>query len=137
IQLDTEGGSALHVYQLENALAEELATVLNNAMQGQQKPGTTPGKPGQPAAGAPSVPAGSPAQPAPVPGGPDSLGAALEGQVRIIGDKATNALIVVSTGRDFLAIKDIIRRLDQPRRQVFIEALILEVELSKETDLGT
>ena len=136
IALDTEGGSALHVYQLENALAEELATVLNNAMQGSNQKSGQPGKPGQPGApGAPSVPAGSPAPPAPAPG--DGLGAAREGQVRVIGDKATNALIVVSTGRDFLAIKEVIRRLDQPRRQVFIEAMILEVELSNETDIGS
>ena len=39
----------------------------------------------------------------------------------------------MSSGRDFLAIKDVIQRLDQPRRQVFIEALILEVQLSDET----
>ena len=47
----------------------------------------------------------------------------------MIGDKPTNSLIVMSSGRDFIAIKDVIRRLDQPRRQIFIEALILEVQL--------
>ena len=130
ISLDTEGGSAIHVYPLENALAEELATTLNNAMQGQQaKPGAKPGTPG--ATGAPPI------TPAPPIGGENNLGSALEGQVRVIGDKPTNALIIVSTGRDFLAMKDVIRRLDQPRRQVFIEALILEVQLSNETDVGT
>ena len=88
-----------------------------------------PGAPGAP--GAPGIP-----QPAPPVGG-ENLGAALEGQVRVIGDKPTNSLIVMSSGRDFIAIKDVVRRLDQPRRQVFIEALILEVQLSKELDLGT
>ena len=131
ISLDTEGGSAIHVYPLENALAEELATTLNNALsQGAQQ---------SPAAGA---------QPAVARRGRRTgrrrrrrrggeLGAALEGQVRVIGDKPTNSLIVMSSGRDFLAIKDVIRRLDQPRRQVFIEALILEVQLNKELDIGT
>jgi general secretion pathway protein D len=70
-------------------------------------------------------------------GGLDNLGASLEGQVRVIGDKPTNSLIVMSTGRDFIAIKDVVRRLDHPRRQVFIEALILEVQLAKELDLGS
>jgi len=53
IALDTEGGSALHVYPLENALAEELATVLNNAMTGQQaKTGAQAGgRPAQEACG--------------------------------------------------------------------------------------
>jgi general secretion pathway protein D len=55
----------------------------------------------------------------------------------VIGDKPTNSLIVMSTGRDFIAIKDVVRRLDHPRRQVFIEALILEVQLAKELDIGS
>jgi len=135
IALDTEGGSAIHVFPLENALAEELATTLNNAM-GQSTPGRQgqPGRPGQP--GAPGVPPVPAPQPQPVFGG-DNLGASLEGQVRVIGDKPTNSLIVMSSGRDLIAIKDVVRRLDHPRRQVFIEALILEVQLAKELDLGS
>ena len=72
--------------------------------------------------------AADPTRPAPA-----SLGSALEGQVRVIADKATNSLIVMSSGRDFLAIKDVIHALDQPRRQVFIEAMILEVQLNNDS----
>jgi general secretion pathway protein D len=136
IALDTESGAAIHVFPLENALAEELATTLNNAMgQGgqAQRPGQTPGRPGQPGQPQANLP-----PPTPNPAiSADNLGAALEGQVRVIGDKPTNSLIVMSSGRDFIAIKDVVRRLDQPRRQVFIEALILEVQLAKELDLGS
>jgi general secretion pathway protein D len=57
--------------------------------------------------------------------------------VRVIGDKPTNSLIIMSSGRDFIAVRDVVRRLDQPRRQIFIEALILEVQLQKRLDLGT
>jgi general secretion pathway protein D len=132
IALDTESGAAIHVLPVENALAEELATTLNNALgQGGQRTGAA-GRPGAP--GAPGAPA--PAPP-PVSVGGDGLGASLEGQVRVIGDKPTNSLIVMSSGRDFIAIKDVVRRLDQPRRQVFIEALILEVQIAKELDLGS
>ncbi|MBX3158714.1 MAG: type II secretion system secretin GspD [Deltaproteobacteria bacterium] len=132
ISLETEGGSAIHVYPLANALAEELATTLNNALgQGaQQRPGQG-GRPGQP-----GQPPGSPMPPPVVQGGPMD-GASLEGQVRIIGDKATNSLIILSSGRDFLAIKKVIKDLDQSRRQIFIEALILEVQLSKDLSVGT
>ncbi|HEX2685794.1 MAG TPA: type II secretion system secretin GspD [Kofleriaceae bacterium] len=133
IALDTEGGSAIHVLPLENALAEELATTLNNAMGQSQPRAGAGGRPGAP--GAPGVP--SPPVPAPLPMGGDNLGASLEGQVRVIGDKPTNSLIILSSGRDFIAIKDVVHRLDHPRRQVFIEALILEVQLAKELDLGT
>jgi len=136
IALDTESGAAIHVFPLENALAEELATTLNNAMgQGgqQQRAGQTPGRPGQPGQSLPNIPPPTPNPAASA----DNLGAALEGQVRVIGDKPTNSLIVMSSGRDFIAIKDVVRRLDQPRRQVFIEALILEVQLAKELDIGS
>ena len=126
ISLDTEGGTSIRVHPLENALAEELATTLNNAMgQGNQQQRGQPGQPGARPANA---------QPA---GGLGDLGTSLEGQVRVIGDKPTNSLIVMSSGRDYLAIKEVIRRLDQPRRQIFIEALILEVNLSKDLSLGT
>nr|MBA2541823.1 type II secretion system protein GspD [Deltaproteobacteria bacterium] len=127
ISLETEGGNSIHVYTLANALAEELATTLNTAL-GQAAPRGQGGQPGQP---------GRPAAPAPAPT-PQSLeGTALEGQVRIIGDKATNSLIVMSSGRDFIAIKRVIKDLDQKRRQIFIEALILEVQLSKDLNIGT
>jgi general secretion pathway protein D len=127
IPLETEGGQSIHVYPLASALAEELAQTLNSAL-GQAAPQQR-GRPGQP--GAPATPQ-QPAQPT----GPID-GTSLEGQVRIIGDKATNALIVMSSGRDFVAIKRVIKDLDHPRRQVFIEALILEVQLSKDLSLGT
>ncbi|HEX7704778.1 MAG TPA: type II secretion system secretin GspD [Kofleriaceae bacterium] len=130
ILLDTEGGAAIRVYPLENALAKDLATTLNTALtQGAQRPTGTPGAPGAQGAG------GRPA-PTPQPTGGE-LGAALEGQVKVTNDDPTNSLIVMSSGRDYLAIKEVIRRLDQPRRQVYIEALILEVSLNKELDLGT
>jgi general secretion pathway protein D len=129
IVLDTEGGSAIRVYPLENALAKDLATTLNNALQGRQQQGAAGAKPGQPGAPQPA--------PQPAPGGPGELGAALEGQVRVVNDDPTNSLIVMSSGRDYLAIKDVIRKLDQPRRQIFIEALILEVTIDKTLSLGT
>jgi general secretion pathway protein D len=128
IVLDTEGGAAIRVYPLENALAKDLATTLNNAMQGRQQAAGGAAKPGAP--GAPQPPAAGPT-------GAIGEGAALEGQVRVVNDDPTNSLIVMSSGRDYLAIKDVIRHLDQPRRQIFIEALILEVTIDKTQNLGT
>jgi general secretion pathway protein D len=128
VLLDTEGGAAIRVYPLENALAEELAATLTNVLSGQAQP-QRGGQAGQP--GAPQRPA-----PAPAPGAGD-LGSSLEGTVRVIGDKPTNSLIVMSSGRDFIAVRDVVRRLDQPRRQIFIEALILEVQLANNLDLGS
>ncbi|MEJ7602697.1 MAG: type II secretion system secretin GspD [Kofleriaceae bacterium] len=116
IALDTEGGASFHVYKLGSAIADELAVTLTSAIGGQQPK----------AAATPAAPAAL-----------DKLGTALEGQVRVISDKPSNSLLVMSSGRDFLAIKQIIRELDQPRRQVYIEALILELAVNNNSTMGT
>jgi general secretion pathway protein D len=121
IPVDTDGGNAFHVVALANAKAEELAQTLTQAITGQAPT----------AAGGAKTNASKPATPV-----VDNLGASLEGQVRVIGDKASNSLLVVSSGRDFLAIRSVIADLDQPRRQVYIEAMIVEVNLSDEWSVG-
>jgi general secretion pathway protein D len=59
-----------------------------------------------------------------------------EGDVRIIADKATNSLIVTSSGRDYAGLRRVVDRLDLPRRQVFIEAVIMDVSVRHSTSLG-
>jgi len=118
ISLDISGGTSMHVYQLGSAVSDELAKTLNEAIQaqtGQGGGGSTDHKTG---------------------GGGGDL-TQIEGPVRIISDKPTNKLIVMSSGRDFLAIREVIRELDVPRRQVYIEAMILEVQASNGLQLGT
>jgi general secretion pathway protein D len=130
IPLAIEGGATFHVYRLGSAIAEELAATLNQAIQG-TAPGQAQGAKAQGAKAASTGPTTAPAVPAAA-----DLGAALEGPVRVIGDKPSNSLIVMSSGRDFLALRSIIRELDLPRRQVYIEALILEVAVGKGSEIG-
>ena len=59
-----------------------------------------------------------------------------EGEVRITFDRPTNSLIVVSSLKDYQSLRRVIERLDSPRKQVFIEAMILEVTLDKSRELG-
>jgi len=127
VALEIEGGSAIHVYPLGSAIAEELAKTLTAAIGDGRAAKPT----GGPSPAAPAAAAAAPASPL------DSLGTAIEGQVRVIADPPTNALIVMSSGRDFFAIKDVIKQLDLPRRQVYIEAMILEVATSNNLDVGT
>ncbi len=129
IPLEVEGGAAFHVYRLSSAIAEELAQTLNQAIGGTAQAQTARAQAG-------GKPGATPPAPAPAPPGGD-LGAALEGPVRVIGDKPSNSLIVMSSGRDFMALRSIIRELDLPRRQVYIEALILEVAVGSGIELGT
>ncbi|MEZ4368304.1 MAG: hypothetical protein R2939_18795 [Kofleriaceae bacterium] len=45
--------------------------------------------------------------------------------------------MVVASGRDFFAVRDVIRLLDTARRQVYIEAVILEVKVDDRLNIGS
>lgn len=127
VPLETEGAGSIHVHSLQNAKAEELAQTLNNALQGITQQAGQGQAQGQRRGGNQPAPAAR-----------DSVeGAAFEGQVRITHDTPTNSLVVISSGRDFVALREVIRRLDSPRRQVFIEAVILELQASNDLGMGT
>ncbi|MDQ7010201.1 MAG: type II secretion system secretin GspD, partial [Mariprofundaceae bacterium] len=54
-------------------------------------------------------------------------GAVFSGDVKVVADKATNALLITADSADRKAINAIIDRLDIRRLQVLVEALIVEV----------
>ncbi|HEX7839863.1 MAG TPA: type II secretion system secretin GspD [Kofleriaceae bacterium] len=132
VSVDFEGGSSIHTYQLSSAIAEELAQTLTKAISGDsaasrpQRISTGSGAAVPPEA-QPQTPAASAL---------DGLSATLHGAVHVIADKSTNKLLITSSARDFVALRDVIRELDQPRRQVYIEAMILEVDVSNGINFG-
>jgi len=56
--------------------------------------------------------------------------------VRIQPDKATNSLVIVCPRHRWPYIRDVITQLDVVRPQVLIEALILEIDVSRARELG-
>ena len=56
--------------------------------------------------------------------------------MRVTFDAPTNSLLVMSSFKDFQALRRVIEKLDAPRKQVFIEALVLEVTTDKARQLG-
>ncbi len=112
--------AGIYVYYLENADAETLATTLNQIITGIRAQAAPPAR--RPAA-APAV------EP------PGERAPALE-TVAITADKPTNALIINSTPEDYETLQGIIRQLDVRRRQVFVEALILEISMDATKQLG-
>jgi len=116
------GSGKINVYYLENADAEEVAKVLGSLSEKR---------------------AGQPAAPAPAPGarvaqatGSAVLSAELEGGVKVTADKATNALIIVASSNDYETLVGVIKKLDIRRRQVFVEAVIMEIDIGKSLDVG-
>jgi len=132
VPTSAEGG--IHVVFLRNANAEELAQTLSNLAQGGGKGRTN--APGQPAA-VPQM-AGFP-NPAPAQAGarPADVTAELfSGEVKVTADKTQNALLIQASGSDYVAMSRLIQKLDRPRRQIFVEAVILEVNLKNENQFG-
>ena len=119
LDVESQGvNQKVHVYYLENADAEDMNTTLSNLTSGRR--GRTRGR-GRARKGQRR----------------GAVSATLfEGDVKISADKATNSLVIVATNKDFLNLRRVIRKLDIPRRQVFVEATILEVTLDKNREMG-
>ena len=118
-QLDIPtGDGGVHVYYLENAKAEDVASTLQSFAQGLS------GK--RRAAAPPSAPAPSGTPTADL----------FNGDVKVTADKNTNSLVVIASQADYRNVVKLIERLDIARRQVFVEAVIMEVNLEDDTDLG-
>jgi general secretion pathway protein D len=130
LDIPIEGGDGrIHVYYCANANCDELAQTIG-AVTGIAVTGAAGGRRG-----------GRSGQqaPAPAPGATQPLQGAnllFEGEVRLNFDRPTNSLIIVSSLKDYQSLRKVIELLDSPRKQVFVEAMILEVTLDKERDLG-
>jgi general secretion pathway protein D len=101
------GSEKIRVYYLENANAEELATSLQSLTTGKSG-SATPGK----------------------------KEAVVSGNVKITSDKATNSLIIMAEKDDYIILEEIIRQLDIPRAMVYIECLIMEINVNKDFNFG-
>ena len=60
-----------------------------------------------------------------------------EAPVQVFADKATNAIIISSTKSAYSKLQSVIRDLDTRRNQVFVEAVILEVQVDRLRQIGT
>jgi general secretion pathway protein D len=108
----TEGGR-VHVLPLQHAIADELAPTLSQML----------GSGGGGKKGEASAASGN-------------AGGMFEGEVRITPDKSTNSLIITSSNRDYATLRLVLDKLDRPRRQVFIEAVVMDLDVSDQTTLG-
>lgn len=96
----------IHVHYLQHANAEELSKVLN-FLPTQEKGKDAKGK-------APAI----------------------SKAVKIMPDEETNSLIINATINEYNVLRDVITKLDIPRRMVYLEALILEVNTEKNFEVG-
>jgi general secretion pathway protein D len=114
LDVPNTGEGEVHVLPLQHAMAEELAATLNAILAGAPGAAKAPGSP------------------------PATAGQAgiFEGAVKLTADKASNALVITSSLRDYGALRNVIDKLDMPRRQVFIEAVIMDLSVDHTNKLG-
>ncbi len=129
VPLDGVGGGRVHVHYLDNADAEEMSNTLTSVISGVQQQSSNNNNNNNRRAPARRTRTATAAA--------SSSGPAFEGDVNVAFDKPTNSLVIIASIRDFHSLRDVIRRLDIPRKQVFIEAYVLEVNVSNNMDLGT
>lgn len=60
-----------------------------------------------------------------------------EAPVQVFADKATNSIIISSTKSAYAKLQSVIRDLDTRRKQVFVEAVILEVQVDRLRQIGS
>jgi IS5 family transposase len=66
-----------------------------------------------------------------------SLGGVMfQGEVKVTADKSTNTLVVVASAKDYNALRKVIELLDLKRKQVYVEAVIMEISIDKNRDIG-
>ncbi len=112
----------VHVHYLKYANAADLAATLSSMTSGMAAPPTAKAAPA--AKGAPAAAAGPTV-------------AHFEGGISIAADEATNALVITATARDYeTLVKELISKLDIPRRQVFLEAVVMELTIANRGQYG-
>ncbi len=124
VGIDVEGAGRIHVYRLNHSKAEEMSQTLTAVINGIQQPSSSSARGGRSNAGSrPTANASS--------------AAAFEGQVRVTHDQPTNSIVAVASVKDFLALRDVIRKLDVARPQVYIEANIVEIGVNNSLQFGS
>jgi general secretion pathway protein D len=78
----------------------------------------------------------SSSSPMPTPQGVTGSAPEFSSEIQITADPATNSLLVSASPQDFETLKAVIDKLDIRRRQVYVEAIILEVSVERARQLG-
>ncbi len=121
-QLDValEGEGRIHVHYVQHGAAVDIASALT-ALVGAARPRPTAGGTRGQAQRAAAAPA---------------TASLFEGTVAVTAYEPSNALVITSSLHDYTALKRVIERLDAPRKQVFIDAVVMELGVERSSELG-
>jgi general secretion pathway protein D len=118
------GDERIHVYYARYAHAEDLVEVVRGTIS------SSSGRRGQTRINDPG--AGNKAN-----GGMQhGVTSALGENINVSVDLATNSVIIAASNQDYQTIRSLLESLDIPRPQVFVEAIIAEVSLTRAREFG-
>jgi len=138
VDVDLASRSQIHVVYLQHAKAEDVAGVLANLSEGgssQQR--TTAARTARTTTTARTAAAararGETTEEADVSGG---VIAAFDSGMRITSDESTNSLVIIASPEDFRVVKSVIDKLDIRRKQVYVDAVVLEIGSENTNEVG-
>ncbi|WP_127717311.1 type II secretion system secretin GspD [Halobacteriovorax sp. HLS] len=117
VKLVNSSSGQIHVYYLNHGTSETLAKTLSSLVSS-AKPATT-----------------SKSRFSKLSSSSDSS-TLFNAEVKITSDKENNAIVVTASPTDYLTIKEVIKKLDRPRDQVFVEGMIMETSVTKDQGFG-
>ena len=118
------GGGQIHVYYLNHGNAETLAATLEKLVSSSSRSKNRSSR------------SSSSRSRTPFTGNIPEI-SLFNNTVKITADKDNNALVITASPTDYLTIKEVIRKLDIAREQVYVEGMIMETEISKNKEVGT
>ena len=142
---ESESESTLHVYQVINGNADNLASLLSSLYGGGSGGGAAssqvaPGMQSQTSrsGGVGGSMGGGMGGGMPGTGGPASQGAnfKLGDSIRVVSDRYNNSLLIYASRHEYTKVKKILEQLDVVATQVLIEASIVEVTLTDDLQYG-
>ncbi len=126
--IEDEGG--LYVYYVKHGKAEDIANTINGIAEDKKGGASNKGAniPGRP----PFRPGLTPPKTSSSSGGAGLLG----GEIKVTHSEQTNSLIIAAGRQDYEVILNLLSKIDIPRDQVFVEAIILEMAVNDQLNYG-
>ena len=117
VKLVNSSSGQIHVYYLNHGTSETLAKTLSSLVTSAKPKTTSRSRFSKTASN-------------------DDSSSLFNAEVKITADKENNAIVVTASPTDYLTIKEVIKKLDRPRDQVFVEGMIMETSVTKDKGFG-
>ncbi len=128
-KLDTPnaaGGGNLHIYFCKHAQAAKISETLSKILTTQNRDNRN----------IPAPPTNVPVRRTAPTTANDAEGVQFEGNLKVTADESTNSLIVIGSASDYASLKRILDKLDAPRKQIYVEATIMEINVNNSKNIG-